>query len=393
MLSSWATDEWRVSCAFSVAQIEVACNIAAMFEDLVPDHIQALVPYPPGKPISELERELGISNAIKLASNENPLGPSPLAIAAVQKELGELHRYPDGGTFYLRQRLADHVGVSPDQLIIGNGSNEIIEFLVRTFASADHGVVTSETAFVVYKLASKSANVPFCEVPMRELTFDLDAILEQVTPATRLVMLCNPNNPTGTMFGQEELNRFINGVHDDAIVVLDEAYIEFVPEAERVNALALLEERPHTIILRTFSKAYGLAGLRIGYGISSPEMCGYVNRVRQPFNVNSLAQVGALAALDDVDYLNHVVNYTNESKIRLYEGFDALGVPWARSYTNFILFDTGQDCRVVYDKLLHLGVIVRPMGAYGLPTYLRVNIGTEQENERFMTALGQVLND
>ena len=364
-----------------------------MVDSLVPDHIEALVPYPPGKPLSELERELGISNAIKLASNENPLGPSPRAVDAIQKALAELHRYPDGGTFYLRRRLADHVGVTPQQLMIGNGSNELIELLIRTFATAGHGVVTSETTFVVYKLASMSANIPFCEVPMRDLTFDLDAILEKVTPSTRLVMLCNPNNPTGTMFGQDALDRFINGVHDDAIIVLDEAYIEFVPEAERVDALALLAQRPRTVILRTFSKAYGLAGLRIGYGITSPEICDYVNRVRQPFNVNSVAQVGALAALDDHDYLDHVVSHTNASKQRMYDGFDALDIPWTGSYTNFVLFDTRRDCRIVYDKLLHLGVIVRPMMAYGLPTHLRVNLGTDQENERFMTALGQVLND
>lgn len=364
-----------------------------MVESIVPANIRSLTPYPPGKPLSELERELGITEAIKLASNENALGPSPMATKAIAAALFELHRYPDGGAFYLRRRLAEHIGVEVDQLLVGNGSNELIELLIRTFCTADAGVLTSATSFVVYKLVSQASGVPFTEVPMSDLTFDLDAMAAQVTKQTRLIFLCNPNNPTGTMFGQNTLDRFIQRIGPDPIVVLDEAYIEYVDEAERVDALALLVERPRTVVLRTFSKAYGLAGCRTGYGITTPEIADYVNRVRQPFNVNSLGQVGALAALDDVEHLGRVLRMTATGKARFMERLTALGCTPRFSYTNFVLFDCHRESWPLYEALLRQGVIVRPMRAYGLPNYLRVNVGLPEEDERFLTSLAGVLND
>ena len=237
-------------------------------ESIVPEHIRGLTPYPPGKPLSELERELGVTSAIKLASNENAFGPSPKAQEAMQHALGELHRYPDGGAFYLKARLSESLGVTPEHLMLGNGSNELIELLIRTFGSPTDGVLTSETTFVVYRLISTAAGVPFRAVPMQGLTFDLDAIADAVDESTRLIFLCNPNNPTGTRFGQDELDRFIERIGPEPIVVLDQAYIEFVPEADQIDVHGLLARRPRTVILRTFSKAYGLTGARVGSCIS-----------------------------------------------------------------------------------------------------------------------------
>jgi histidinol-phosphate aminotransferase len=339
-----------------------------------------------------LERELGISHAIKLASNENALGPSPRALEAIQNALTELHRYPDGGAFYLRRRLSKHINVDPEQLLLGNGSNEIIELLIRTFGSKDAGVLTSETTFVVYRLTCQAAGVPFVAVPMNDLHFDLEAIAERVNAGTRLIFLCNPNNPTGTMFNQDALDRFLDRIGDDAIVVLDEAYIEYVPLADRIRALDLVAKRPRTVVLRTFSKAYGLAGLRMGYGITSPAIANYVNRVRQPFNVNNLAQVGATAALDDTEHLARVIALTKSGKQVIYNGITSLGLSYTESWANFVLFDTFRDASQLYQSMLKQGVIVRPMSAYGLPSHLRVTMGSEEENAQFLAALKTALN-
>ena len=281
-----------------------------MIESIVPPNIRTLVPYPPGKPLSELERELGIEGAIKLASNENALGPSPRAVEAIRAALPELHRYPDAGGFYLRRRLAEGLEIPADRIILGNGSNEIIELLIRTVCDAGHGVLTSDCTFVVYRLVAQAAGVPFQSAPMRDHTFDLDAIAERVGPSTRLIFLCNPNNPTGTRFDRPTLDRFLARVGDEPVVVLDEAYVEFVPEREGIDALDIVRTRERTMVLRTFSKAYGLAGARVGYGIGAAELVDYLNRVRQPFNVNALAQIGALAALDDTDHLARVLAAT-----------------------------------------------------------------------------------
>jgi histidinol-phosphate aminotransferase len=364
-----------------------------MWDPIVPDHIKALTPYPPGKPVSELERELGISHAIKLASNENAIGPSPKAVSAIQDALKDIHRYPDGGAFYLRRRLADHLGVAPDELILGNGSNELIELLVRTFGARGASILTSATTFVVYRLIAQAAGLDLVVAPMDPvaLTFDLDAIAERVTKNTRFIFLCNPNNPTGTMFRPEALAAFLERIGDEPIVVLDEAYIEYVEPQWRPDSLGIVKSRPRTVVLRTFSKAYGLAGVRIGYGITSSEMSRYIECVRQPFNTNHLAQVGAMAALDDDDHLAHVLRVTETGKSRIMEGLAEMSLTAVPSHTNFILFDVGRAALPVYQGMLELGVIVRPMHAYGLPNYLRVNTGTHEENERFLSAVRQVL--
>jgi histidinol-phosphate aminotransferase len=365
-------------------------------EELVPENIRSLTPYPPGKPLSELKRELGIDRAIKLASNENSFGPSPKAVAAMRDALSELHRYPDGGAYYLRQRISQHVGAPPENLILGNGSNEVIELLIRTFCDREHGVLTSETTFVVYRLISTAAGVPFRSVPMKDLTFDTDAIAESYLSGEggkpRLIFLCNPNNPTGTRFGQAELDRFLQKVGPEPILVLDEAYIEFVPEAERLDTARLLAERERTVVLRTFSKAYGIAGTRVGYGITSAAIADYTNRVRQPFNVNSLGQVGACAALDDAEYLDFVIKATEAGKQRVSARLEELGLRPVPSSTNFILFDCGRESWPLYEALLRKGVIVRPMKAYGLDNYLRVNVGTPEEDEWFLEAMAEVLS-
>jgi len=362
-----------------------------MIEAFVPEHIRSLTPYPPGKPLSELERELGVSKAIKLASNENALGPSPKAMQAIQEALPDLHRYPDGGGFYLRDALSKHLGINGDQLVLGNGSNEIIELLLRTFLTTDSEVLTSETTFVVYRLITQAAGAHFVPVPMRDYGFDLNAIADRVTEKTRIIFLCNPNNPTGTMFSQSSLDRFLQRVGDDPILVLDEAYIEFVAPHDRIDAIEVLKRRPRTLILRTFSKAYGLAGLRLGYGISSPDLADYMNRVRQPFNTNHLAQVAAKAALGDHDYLQRVLQLTEDGKRSISNQLREMGLSVVDSHTNFVLFDCGRDAKPIYEALLQMGIIVRPMTAYGLPTHLRVNMGLPEENERFLQGLRQAL--
>ena len=360
-------------------------------ESIVPKHICELTPYPPGKPLSELERELGVTSAIKLASNENAFGPSPKAQEAMQASLSELHRYPDGGAFYLKARLSKSLGVDPSQLMLGNGSNELIELLIRTFGTPEHGVLTSETTFVVYRLISTAAGVPFRAVPMKDLTFDLDAIADAVDETTRLIFLCNPNNPTGTRFSREALNNFVDKIGPEPIIVVDQAYVEFVSEEDRVDAFSILARRPRTVILRTFSKAYGLAGVRVGYGISHPEIVDYVNRVRQPFNVNLLGQVGAMAALDDDEYLQRIIDVTNSGLRMIARELTSMGLTPVPTYTNFVLFDCHRVAKPIYEALLREGVIVRPMHAYGLPNHLRVNVGTDAENDRFLNTLRRVL--
>ena len=365
-----------------------------MAKSIVADHIKNLTPYPPGKPLSELKRELGLSDAIKMASNENPWGPSKKAIEAMTDALSEVQLYPDGGGFYLRRLLAERLDLAPEQFMFGNGSNDLIDLLVRTFGGPEHGIVTSESTFVVYRLIAQATGVPFTEVamPPDTLTFDLDAIAEQVTDNTRFVFLCNPNNPTGTMFDAEQLDAFLDRIGPEPIVVLDEAYIEYVDPEKRVDSLAVMSRRKRTVILRTFSKAYGLAGIRIGYGITSPDLVSYVERVRQPFNTNHIAQVGAIAALQDEEHLQTVVEGNREGVRVLTAGLKELGLRPIATETNFVLFELGQDGRPIYDELLKLGVIIRPMNAYKLPNYLRVSVGLPHENDRFLKALAQVLS-
>ncbi len=353
----------------------------------VSDNIKSITPYVPGKPIEELERELGISGSIKLASNENPLGPSPKAMAAVKKAVEGLNRYPDGSGFYLSEALAKKYGVDLSQIILGNGSNELIELVVRTFVQPGDEIVSADPSFVVYKMITQAANGTNVVVPCRDMRHDLDAMAERITEKTRIVFIANPNNPTGTMNSKAEMDRFMDRVPDHVIVAVDEAYFEYVTHVEYPDSLDYLKEGKSILALRTFSKIYGLAGLRIGYGITTRAIAELMNKVRQPFNTNSLAQVGALAALADRKHVEKSVAINNEGKQYLYQSFQQLGITYIPTETNFIMFETQMDSRDLYNALLKTGVIIRPMG----PRKLRVTIGLPEENKRFITELEKIV--
>ncbi len=353
----------------------------------VSENIKSISPYVPGKPIEELERELGISGSIKLASNENPLGPSTRAVNAIRKALEGLNRYPDGSGFYLSQALAKQLGTEIDQIILGNGSNELIELAVRTFVQPGDEVISADPSFVVYKMIAQAAGGTNVIVPCKDMRHDLDAMAEKVSPRTRLIFIANPNNPTGTMNTKAEMDRLMAKVPEHVLVCVDEAYFEYVTRADYPDSLDYLREGKNVLALRTFSKIYGLAGLRVGYGITRPEIAEMMNKVRQPFNTNSLGQVGALAALSDRKHVEKSVTLNNEGKQLLYKEFDRLGVTYIPTETNFILFETKTGSRELYEALLKKGVIVRPMG----PNRLRVTIGLPEENRRFVTELETAL--
>lgn len=353
--------------------------------------VEGLHPYQPGKPVEELERELGISNSVKLASNENPLGLGPKARAAIERALPELARYPDANGFALKAKLAAKLGVSHEQLILGNGSNELIDLLFHTFVGPQQGVVYSQYTFIVYALATQAHGAKAVVVPARDFGHDLDAMAAAITPATRLVCITNPNNPTGTFVGAAELEAFMDKVPAQVLVVLDEAYTEYVAEDERIPSIDWLARYPNLIVSRTFSKAYGLAGLRVGYMVCHPQLVSVLNRVREPFNCNSLALAAAEAALDDEDYLNQAVELNRREMARYEAFFREKGLKYIPSRANFITLDLERDAAPVYQALLREGVIVRPIAGYGLPTCLRISIGLEHENQRCLDALARVL--
>ena len=360
-------------------------------QHLIPPWLVSLVPYQPGKPIEEVEREYGIGHSIKLASNENPLGPSPRATAALAAAIQGVHRYPDGGGFYLKAKLAMRLGVGADQVVLGNGSNEILELLARCFLRPGEDAVMSEQAFVVYaSVVQAAAGIPRA-VPLRDFTHDLEGILAAVRKSTRLVFLGNPNNPTGTIYRRAAFERFLERIGKDVLVVADDAYAEYVDDPEYPQTLAYLKSGRLLVTLRTFSKIYGLAGLRIGYGVGPAEIMEVLERVRQPFNVNQLAQVAALAALDDEEHVERS-RRTNRQGMRFLESaFARLGLAWVPSQANFVLVRVG-DGAAVYAKLLRQGVIVRPVGGYGFPEHVRVTVGTGEENRRFIAALERALS-
>ncbi len=360
---------------------------------LVEKNIEELVPYQPGKPIEELERELGISGTVKLASNENPVGPSRKAIEGIIKELHKLNRYPDGGCYYLKKKLAAKLGFKEENIIFGNGSNEIIELIVRTFMKKDDQVIMADPSFVVYKLIVKAANGISVPVPLKNFCIDLDGILGAVTDKTRIIFLANPNNPTGTIFRKKEFERFLSSVPEDIITVIDEAYAEYVTDSEFPDSLRYQNGKRNLITLRTFSKIYGLAGLRIGYGIAKPEIIEYMNRVRQPFNVNSLAQIGAFYALDDDEHVLLSQEVNRKGLEYLYSELDKMGIEYIRTQANFFLINVKADGHLVYKMLQKEGVIVRPMGGFGLKEFIRVTVGLAAENEKFIKALKKVLSE
>ncbi|SDS61394.1 histidinol-phosphate aminotransferase [Halopseudomonas xinjiangensis] len=355
--------------------------------------VQKLSPYVPGKPVEELARELGLDPAdiVKLASNENPLGPSPLAIQAIQSALPELTRYPDGNGFTLKQALAERFDVSPAMITLGNGSNDILELITRAFVGPQHEVVFSEHAFAVYPIVTQAVGARAVVVPARNWGHDLEAMAEAITPATRLVFIANPNNPTGTWIGRGELEAFLERVPEEVIVVLDEAYTEYVEDSDMPNGLDYLSGRPNLLVSRTFSKAYGLAALRVGYAMSNPAIADAMNRVRQPFNVNSLALAAAVATLGDVNYLAESRLTNRQGMLQLEEGLQLMGLSWILSRGNFVAVDLGREAAPVFQALLREGVIVRPVANYGMPNHLRVTIGLKRENQRFLEALTKVL--
>jgi histidinol-phosphate aminotransferase len=351
----------------------------------VPGEIDSLVPYPPGKPIEELERELGIKGSIKLASNENPLGPSPLAIKAVKEALGGLNRYPDGSSYYLKNKLSSRLGLPQEMLTLGNGSNEIIELLVRTYLAPGEEAVIGEPSFAVYPLVVQAAGGVAVRVPLKDFTHDLSAMAERITEKTRLVFIANPNNPTGTMVTGPAFDAFMKRVPDGVIVCMDEAYFEYVRGPAYPASLRYVEEGWPVVVLRTFSKIYGLAGARVGYGVAHPEITDYINRVRQPFNVNSLAQAAALAALDDHVHIKKSLENNVLGLKYLFDAVTGLGYECVPTEANFFLIKVG-DGKGVYEALLKKGVIVRPMASYGLPEFIRVTVGLPEENRRFVEA-------
>ena len=349
--------------------------------------IASLTPYSPGKPLSELARELGISHAIKLASNENPWGPSPKALQVLSEASVSLHRYPDGGAHYLRQDLAGRLNVPLDHVVVGNGSDEIISLLVKAFLSPGEEAIMADLTFVMYRLAVLGGHAVPVEVPLTNWTHDLEAMVQAVTDRTRLFFICNPNNPTGTMLTTQEIDRVLSRLPDHVVVVLDEAYYEYVRHEDYPDSLQYVREGRPCVVLRTFSKIYGLAGLRVGYGITTPEIAGYVNRVRPPFNVNSLAQEAARAALTDDEHVAKSRGMNEAEMAFLEEGLRNLELTCIPSQANFLYFDVGMDGKRVYEALLREGVIVRHIRG----SMVRVTIGQPNENRRFLEALQTVL--
>lgn len=365
--------------------------MTTQWESLANEHILGIAPYEPGKPIEELERELGIHDAIKLASNENPLPPSDRVQQAVAAALAHLNRYPDGSGFYLRQALAKRHGVAPEQVILGNGSNELIELVVRTFLRPGDEAVVPHPSFVVYPMIVQAAGGVRVMVMLRDYRLDLEAMARALTPLTKLVFIANPNNPTATIVTAEEVEQFLARVPERTIVVFDEAYVEFAQGPDFPDTLSYVKQGRRVIVLRTFSKAASLAGLRVGYGIADADATALMNRIRQPFNVNSLAQVAALAALEDDAHVLECVRMIEAGRHFLYDEFQALGLRYVPSRANFILVDVGRSAQEIYQKLLHEGVIVRPMTPFGMETALRITVGTPEENRRLVRALRTVL--
>ncbi len=363
------------------------------YSELAPSYIRAIAPYQPGKPISELERELGITGIVKLASNENPLGASPKAIAAARGALDEIGLYPDGNGFALKDALVNRYGVKHDQIVLGNGSNDLLELAARGFLTVGDKVVYADHSFAVYALATQAVGASGISVAAKDFGHDLDAMHRAaVEQGAKMIFIANPNNPTGTFLTGEELHQFLSKLPANILVVLDEAYNEYLPEDMRYDSVGWLKDFPNLIISRTFSKAYGLASLRIGYAMGDAQVVDMMNRVRQPFNVNSMAQAAAVAALQDGDFVRQTFELNRRGMKQIGDGLDKLGLSYIPSFGNFICFKIKEAAKV-YRRLLELGVIVRPVANYAMPDYLRVSIGLETENEKFLSALQQVLGE
>jgi histidinol-phosphate aminotransferase len=369
---------------------------AKSFGLVATEGVQSLRPYQPGKPIDELQREYGVSDVIKLASNENPLGPSSKVLAALQSEFADLARYPDGNGFALKQALAAKHGVDMGQITLGNGSSDPLEFVVRVLVQPGDEVIFSEHAFAMYPIVTQAASAKAVMTQAKEWGHDLDAMLAAITDRTRVIFIANPNNPTGTWLGEDELQAFIAAVPSRIAVVVDEAYFEYASDpalgaTDYPDASRWLGRYPNLMVTRTFSKAYGLAGLRVGYSLSHPDMANLLNRIRPPFNVNSLALAAACAGLEDVEHVRKGVTLNAEQMSVVTAAAQEMGLGFIPSVGNFVCIDVGEGAAAVYDALLHEGVIVRPVANYGMPRHLRVTLGLPEENQRFLKALAKVL--
>ena len=352
-----------------------------------PEHIKAIQPYVPGKPIEELERELGISNSIKLASNENPLGPSSEAMKAITDSYSDLNRYPDGAGYYLKNALSERISISPDELILGNGSNELLDIAARTYLQAGDEAVMATPSFVVYAMAVQSVGGRAIQVPLKDYRHDLEAMADAITSKTKMVFIANPNNPTGTINTKDEFDSLMEKITDNMLVVVDEAYYEYVSAPDYADSLKHFRANRNILILRTFSKIYGLAGLRIGYGIAKKEILTDMNRLREPFNTNSLAQKAALAALNDGVHVANSRKINDEGREYLYKELSTLGITYVATEANFIYMPI-KDSIAVNSSLMKKGVIIRPMG----PKAIRVTIGLPEENKRFIEALKEAIS-
>ena len=363
------------------------------YTDLAPAYIRAIAPYQPGKPISELERELGITDIVKLASNENPLGASPKAVAAARAALDDVGLYPDGNGYALKDALAQRYGVALDQVVLGNGSNDLLELVARAYLTAGDRAIYSDHAFAVYPLAIQAVGATGISVPAKDFGHDLEGMhAAAVQQDAKLIFIANPNNPTGTFLPGAVLHEFLRALPAQILVVLDEAYNEYLPEENRYDSVAWLMEFPNLIISRTFSKAYGLASLRVGYALGNAQVIAMLNRVRQPFNVNSMAQAAAVAALQDREFVKLTFELNQRGMAQLTQGLADLGLSYIPSYGNFVSFHVVDAARI-YQLLLEAGVIVRPIANYAMPDYLRVSIGLKTENDKFLTALKKILGE
>jgi len=360
---------------------------------LVRKNVLNIKPYLPGKPIEETKRQLGLKEVIKLASNENPFGASPKAVSAMKKCLGGVNRYPDSQSYYLKKRLARHFKLEPANFVLGNGSDELIDVLIKTFVEPDENIVTADTTFLEYEIIAASNDRKVKKAPLRYFKYDLGAMLKLVDKKTKLVFISNPNNPTGTYVTKYEVAEFLGELPEDVMVVFDEAYDTFIDVDDYPDSLSYLRRKKNVIILKTFSKAYGLAGLRLGYAIANAEAAYFMERVRQPFNVNILAQAAGLAAMDDKTFLKKTRQLTLRGKDFIYQALSSMGLGYLPTVANFILIDTGKDGLEVFKSMLKFGVIVRDMKQYGLKNFIRVTIGTQKENERFVRVLRKVLKE
>jgi histidinol-phosphate aminotransferase len=365
--------------------------MSAPWESLANDHILGIAPYEPGKPIEELERELGITDAIKLASNENPMPPSERVQKAIIDALPHLNRYPDGSGYYLREALARRHGVTGDHVLLGNGSNELIELLVRAFVKPGDEAVVPHPSFVVYPMIVQAVGGIRVVVTLKDQRIDLEGMARALTPDTKMVFIANPNNPTATIVTADEVEHFMARVPDRAIVVFDEAYYEFAQGPDFPDTLQYMRQGRKVVVLRTFSKAASLAGLRVGYAMADPDAVALLNRIRAPFNVNSLGQVAALAALEDDAHTLECLRIIEAGRHYLYDELASLGVKYTPSRANFILVDVGRNAADIFQRLLKAGVIVRPMTSFGMESALRITVGTPEENRRLVKALRRVL--